>query len=48
MLLFSEYLRELLKNKQMSVSSLARAIGVERTQLSKALSGHRVLPYHLL
>ncbi len=48
MLLFSEYLRELLKNKQMTVSSLARSIGVERTQLSKALSGQRVLPYHVL
>lgn len=48
MLLFSEYLRELLKNKQMSVSSLARSIGAERTQLSKALSGQRVLPYHVL
>ena len=48
MLFFSEYLRELLKNKQMTVSSLARSIGVERTQLSKALSGQRVRPYHVL
>lgn len=48
MLLFSEYLREMLNDKQMSVSSLARSVGVERTQLSKVLSGHRVLPYHIL
>lgn len=48
MLLFSEYLRELLQVKQMSVSTLARLSGVERTLLSRTLSGQRVLPYHTL
>lgn len=48
MLLFSEYLRELLDDKQVSVSSLARSVGVDRTQLSKVLSGQRVFPYHIL
>ena len=36
MLLFSEYLRELLEAKKMTVSALARLTGVERTTLSKA------------
>lgn len=48
MLLFSEYLRELLQIKNMSVSTLARLSGVERTQLSRTLTGQRVLPYHVL
>ncbi len=48
MLLFSEYLRELMQTKQISVSALARMSGVERTQLSKTLTGKRVLPYHIL
>lgn len=48
MLLFSEYLRELMQKKQMSVSALARLSGVERTQLSKTLTGKRVLAYHTL
>lgn len=48
MQLFSEYLRDLIKTKQMSVSLLARLTGVERTLLSKTLTGQRVLPYHAL
>ena len=36
MLLFSEYLRELLQAKGMTVSALSRLAGVERTALSKA------------
>ena len=35
MRLFSDYLRELLQARQMSISALARAAGVERTALSK-------------
>ena len=38
MLLFSEYLRELLQAKGMTVSALSRLAGVERTALSKALA----------
>lgn len=48
MLLFSEYLRELLQTKQVSISALARAVGVERSTLSKVLTGQRVLPYDAL
>ena len=48
MLLFSEYLRELLQDKKMTVSALSRLIGVERTTLSKTLTGQRVLPYDAL
>lgn len=48
MFLFSEYLRELIQEKQMSISLLARLSGVERTLLSKSLTGQRVLPYHVL
>ena len=48
MLLFSEYLRELLEAKKMTVSALARLTGVERTTLSKALTGQRVFPYDAL
>lgn len=46
--LFSEYLRELMQAKQMTVSELARLAGIERTQLSRTLTGQRVLPYHAL
>ncbi|MEQ2455773.1 helix-turn-helix domain-containing protein [Flavonifractor hominis] len=48
MLLFSEYLRDLLQAKKMTVSALSRLSGVERTALSKALAGQRVLPYDSL
>lgn len=48
MQLFSEYLRELLQTKRMSISALARLTGVERTALSKTLTGQRVLPYAAL
>ena len=48
MRLFSDYLRELLQARQMSISALARAAGVERTALSKTLAGQRVLPYDML
>lgn len=48
MLLFSEYLRELLHAKKMTVSALSRLTGVERTTLSKTLTGQRVLPYDVL
>lgn len=47
-LLFSEYLRELLQAKNLTVSALSRLSGVERTALSKALAGQRVLPYGAL
>ena len=45
---FSGYLRELLEQKGMTVSGLARLTGVERTALSKVLAGQRVLPYGAL
>lgn len=48
MLLFSEYLRELLQEKKITVSGLARLSGLERTMLSKTLTGQRVLPYDAL
>lgn len=48
MALFSEYLRELIQAKQMTVSELSRLSGIERTQLSRILTGKRVLPYHML
>lgn len=48
MLLFSEYLRELLQAKKLTVSALSRLSGVERTALSKTLTGQRVLPYDAL
>lgn len=48
MLLFSEYLREILKDKKITVSALARLSGLERTMLSKTLTGQRVLPYDAL
>lgn len=48
LLLFSEYLRDLLQAKKMTVSALSRLSGVERTALSKALTGQRVLPYDAL
>ena len=48
MLLFSEYLRELLHATKMTVSALSRLTGVERTTLSKTLTGQRVLPYDVL
>ena len=47
-LLFSEYLRELLEQKKMTISALSRLSGVERTALSKTLTGQRVLPYGAL
>ncbi len=46
MTLFSEYLRELMQTRQMTVSELARLSGIERTQLSRTLTGKRMLPYH--
>lgn len=48
MLLFSDYLHELLEKKGLTVSALARISGVERTTLSKTLAGQRVLPYDAL
>ena len=48
MQLFSEYLRDLLRQKGLTVSALARLADVERTALSKALTGQRVLPYAAL
>ena len=48
MLLFSEYLKELLQAKRMTISALSRLSGVERTAISKALAGQRVLPYDAL
>lgn len=48
MQLFSEYLRDLLQAKGLTVSALSRLAGVERTALSKTLTGQRVLPYAAL
>ena len=48
MFLFSEYLRDLLQTRRLTVSALARLSGVERTSLSKVLTGQRVLPYGAL
>ena len=48
MQLFSEYLRDLLQTKGLTVSALSRLSGVERTALSKTLTGQRVLPYAAL
>lgn len=48
MVLFNEYLRELLQQKGLTISALARQSGIERTALSKALAGQRMLPYHAL
>lgn len=45
---FGEYLRELIKKNDLRISALARQTGIERTTLSKAVSGQRVLPYHAL
>lgn len=45
---FSEYLRELIKKNDLTISALARQTGIERTTLSKAVSGQRILPYHAL
>ena len=45
MQLFSQYLRDLLQAKGLTVSALARLSGIERTALSKTLTGQRVLPY---
>lgn len=45
---FSEYLRELLQKKKLTISALSRLSGVERTALSKTLTGQRVLPYDAL
>lgn len=48
MMEFSNYLREQIKKKNMTVSSFARQTGIERTTLSKVLSGQRLLPYYAL
>ena len=48
MQLFSQYLRDLLQAKGLTVSALSRLSGVERTALSKTLAGQRVLPYAAL
>lgn len=45
---FSEYLRELIRKNDLTISALARQTGIERTTLSKAVSGQRILPYHAL
>ena len=45
---FSEYLRELIKKNNLTISALARQTGIERTTLSKVLAGQRVLPYNAL
>ena len=45
MQLFSQYLRDLLQAKGLTVSALSRLSGIERTALSKTLAGQRVLPY---
>ena len=48
MQLFSQYLRDLLQAKGLTVSALSRLSGMERTALSKTLTGQRVLPYAAL
>ncbi|MCD8379616.1 MAG: helix-turn-helix domain-containing protein [Lachnospiraceae bacterium] len=44
---FSSYLKNLFEESGESVASVARSIGVERTSIHKALSGDRILPYHV-
>lgn len=46
MSMFSEYLRQLIQGRDISISKLSRDSGVERTAIHKALSGGRILPYH--
>lgn len=48
MLLFSEYMRELMRERGLNIAELARMIGSERTLLSKVLTGTRVLPGNFL
>lgn len=46
MSMFSEYLRQLIQGRDISISKLSRDSGVERTAIHKALAGGRILPYH--
>lgn len=48
MMEFSNYLREQLQKKEITIASFARQTGIERTTLSKVLSGQRLLPYDAL
>lgn len=48
MQLFHEYLRELIEKNHLTISLLARRAGIERTTLSRVLSGQRTLPYNKL
>ena len=42
---FNDYLRHLIKKRNISISELARMTQIERTALQKSLTGDRVLPY---
>ena len=42
---FNDYLRRLIKKRNISISELARMTQIERTALQKSLTGDRVLPY---
>lgn len=45
MSLFGEYLNQMIRSREVSISRLARDAGVERTAIHKALNGDRILPY---
>lgn len=45
MSLFGEYLNQIIRSREVSISRLAREAGVERTAIHKALNGDRILPY---
>lgn len=42
---FGAYLRELLEERNLSISELSRISGVERTSLQKSITGNRMLPH---
>lgn len=45
---FSEYLRQLIQSRNLSIAKLSRESGVERTSIHKALAGERILQYQAL
>lgn len=45
MSLFGEFLNQMIRSREISISRLARDAGVERTAIHKALNGDRILPY---
>lgn len=48
MMYFSEYLKELISERNINISTLAKKCGLERTMLSRVVSGQRTLPYQAL